>query len=78
MSHPIRDYFLQVEDLRQAAKCRYRLADILLIGLCTYLSNGHDYEDMVLFAQTHARQLDELVDLPSVPSHDTLVLMRDA
>lgn len=50
MSHPIRDYFLPVEDFRQAAKCRYRLADILLIGLCTYLSNGHDYEDMILFA----------------------------
>lgn len=71
MSHPIRDYFLQVEDFRQAAKCRYQLADILLIGLCTYLSNGHDYEDMVLFAQTHAQHLAELVDLPSVPSHDT-------
>ena len=48
MSHPIRAYFLQVEDFRQTSKCRYRLADILLIGWCTYLSNGHDYEDMVL------------------------------
>jgi hypothetical protein len=71
MSHPIRDYFLQVEDFRQASKCRYRLAAILLIGLCTYLSNGHDYEDMVLFAQTHGPQLTGLIELPRVPSHDT-------
>jgi len=39
--------------------------------LCTYLSNGQDYEDMVLFAQTHAQQLPDLVQLPSTPSHDT-------
>lgn len=71
MNPSIRDYFLQVEDFRQAAKCRYRLADLLLIGLCTYLSNGQDYEDMVLFAQTHAQQLPDLVQLPRVPSHDT-------
>ncbi|MDR2057859.1 MAG: transposase family protein [Dysgonamonadaceae bacterium] len=36
-----------------AKKCLHKLCDILLIGLFTYLSNGEDYEDMVLFAQSH-------------------------
>jgi len=72
MSQPIRDYFLQVEDFRQAKKCTYRLADILLIGLCTYLSNGEDYEDMVLFAQTRGALLPDLIDLSrGIPAHDT-------
>lgn len=72
MSQTIRHYFLQIEDFRQANKCRYRLADILLIGLCTYLSNGQDYEDMVLFAQTRGHLLAELIDLSKgVPAHDT-------
>jgi hypothetical protein len=29
------------------------LSDILLIGLFTYLSNGEDYGDMVLYAKSH-------------------------
>ncbi len=65
MSQPIKDYLLQVNDFREPKKCTHRLADILIIGLCTYLSNGHDYEDMVLFAQTHAHSLTELVALPN-------------
>ena len=72
MSQTIRDYFLQVDDFLQATKCTYRLADILLIGLCTFLSNGQDYEDMVLFAQTKGQDLIDLIDLsPGVPAHDT-------
>ncbi|WP_211225020.1 transposase family protein [Spirosoma spitsbergense] len=46
MSQPIKEYFQQIKDFRQAKKCRHRLSDILLIGICTYLSNGQDYEDM--------------------------------
>ena len=72
MSQTIKEYLLEVDDFREPKKCRHRLADILIIGLCTYLSNGHDYEDMVLFAQTHANSLAELVELPNgIPSHDT-------
>lgn len=72
MSQTIRDYFLQVDDFRQTTKCTYRLADLLLIGLCTFLSNGQDYEDMVLFAQTKGPSLGDLVDLsPGIPAHDT-------
>ncbi len=38
---------------RIAKKCRHKLSDILMIGLLTYLSNGEDYDDMVLFAKSH-------------------------
>lgn len=72
MTPSIRDYFLQLDDFRQTAKCTYRLADLLLIGLCTFLSNGQDYEDMVLFAQTRAALLPEVIDLSrGIPAHDT-------
>ena len=71
MNQSIRDYFLQVEDFRQPGKCAYQLADLLLVGLCTYLSNGQDYADMVLFAKTHAQHLPDLLALPRAPSHDT-------
>lgn len=71
MTPNIRTYFLQVEDFRQVSKCRYCLADLLLVGLCTYLSNGQDYEDMALFARHYAPQLPDLFALPGVPSHDT-------
>ena len=40
------DYFSEIADPREAHKCKHLLSDILLIGLFTYLSNGHDYEDM--------------------------------
>ena len=72
MNYLIKESFQQIKDFRQAKKCKHRLADILLIGICTYLSNGQDYEDMVLFAQSKGPQLGDLLDLPNgVPSHDT-------
>lgn len=42
MSQTIRDYFLQVDDFQQATERTWRLADTLLIGLCTFLRNGQD------------------------------------
>ena len=62
----------QLEDFRQINKCKYRLGDLLLLGLCTYLCNGQDYEDMVLFTRHRAAELTDLLDLRGrVPSHDT-------
>lgn len=72
MSQSIRNYFLQLDDFRQTAKCTYQLVDLLLIGLCPFLSNGQDYEDMVLFAQTRAVELPEVIDRSrGIPAHDT-------
>jgi hypothetical protein len=59
----IADYFSKIPDYREQYKCKHRLSDILLIGLFTYLSNGHDYEDMVLFGKTKGKELPELLFL---------------
>ncbi|MDR0749316.1 MAG: transposase family protein, partial [Tannerellaceae bacterium] len=48
------------------------MSDILLTGLFTYLSNGEDYEDMVLFAKSHKEFLKPYTVLSNgIPSHDT-------
>jgi hypothetical protein len=68
----IYSYLSSVEDFRIEKKCLHKLSDILFIGLLTYLSNGEDYEDMVLFAQSHESILREYIELANgVPSHDT-------
>jgi hypothetical protein len=68
----IQEYISEVEDFRIEKKCLHKLSDILLIGLFTYLSNGEDYEDMVLFAKSYKEFLVPHAELPNgVPSHDT-------
>jgi hypothetical protein len=68
----IQGYISEVEDFRIEKKCLHKLSDILLIGLFTYLSNWEDYEDMVLFAQSHKEFLKPYATLPNgIPSHDT-------
>jgi predicted transposase YbfD/YdcC len=65
-------YLSEIEDFRIEKKCLHKLSDILLIGLFTYLSNGEDYEDMVLFAGSHSEFIKPYVSLPNgIPSHDT-------
>ncbi|MBS9768425.1 MAG: ISAs1 family transposase [Flavobacteriaceae bacterium] len=62
----------ELEDFRIKNKCHHKLSDILLIGLFTYLSNGEDYEDMVLFAESHYDFVKQYCELPKgIPSHDT-------
>jgi predicted transposase YbfD/YdcC len=66
------EYFSKIEDPRTLYKCKHKLSDILLIGLFTYLSNGEDYEDMVLFGKSKGHLLKDYIELPNgVPSHDT-------
>jgi len=68
----IKEYFEQVKEPRCKGKCLHLLSDILLVGLLTYLSNGEDYEDMVLFAENKGALFPELLVFPhGVPSHDT-------
>ena len=67
----LQKYFSELPDFRMNNKCLHKLSDILIIGLFTYLSNGKDYEDMVLFAKTHADFLSHYAELPNgIPSHD--------
>jgi hypothetical protein len=68
----LQSYLSSIEDFRVEKKCLHKLSDILFIGLMTYLSNGEDYEDMVLFTGTHEHFLKEFIELPNgIPSHDT-------
>lgn len=66
------NYFSTVSDPRVSGRCLHLLSDILLIGLCTYLTGGADYEDMHLFAKERGCELGDLVSLPNgAPSEDT-------
>ena len=68
----IQEHFSAIQDPRIEKKCKHKLSDILLIALFTYLSNGEDYEDMVLFAEKNGPFLSDYLSLPNgVPSHDT-------
>ncbi len=65
-------YFSEVTDPRVTGRCLYQLSDILMIGLCTYLTDGTDYEDMRLFVLERSGQLKNMLSLPNgVPSEDT-------
>jgi len=65
-------YFSEIRDPRVTGRCLHLLSDILLIGLCTYLTGGSDYQDMHLFGIERGAQLGGLLRLPNgVPSEDT-------
>lgn len=68
----ISPYFAEVTDPRVTGHCLHLLPDILLIGLCTYLTGGSDYQDMRLFGLERVSQLGDLLSLPNgIPSEDT-------
>lgn len=65
-------YFSEVTDPRVTGRCLHLLSDILMIGLCTYLTGGTDYEDMRMFALERGSELGDMLSLPNgVPSTDT-------
>lgn len=72
MNTLISPYFAEVTDPRVTGRCLHLLSDILLIGLCTYLTGGSDYQDMHLFGLERGSQLGDLLSLPNgIPSEDT-------
>jgi len=72
MEQTIDNLFSKIEDPRVEGRCLHKLKDILFIALCTLLSNGEDYEDMVEFANQRHEWLKEILELPNgIPSHDT-------
>lgn len=65
-------YFSEVTDPRVTGRCLHLLSDILMIGLCTYLTGGVNYEDMRLFALERGENLKDILSLRNgVPSEDT-------
>lgn len=72
MEKNILDIFTTIEDPRITGRCSHKLVDILFIGLCTLLSNGEDFVDMVEFGKQREGWLRTVLDLPNgIPSHDT-------
>ncbi|WP_456086974.1 transposase family protein [Parabacteroides sp.] len=51
MQELVKTSFSEVTDHRVVGRCSHLLSDMLMIGLCTYISGGADYQDMYLFAR---------------------------
>lgn len=63
----------QVKDpRRQWGNIRHKLEDILIIGLCSVICQGEDYEDMELFGTERKEWLEGFLELPNgIPDSDT-------
>ena len=75
---------MKVEDLKKALRgvkdprrtdcgnVRHKLEDIVIIGLCTFVCNGEDFEDMEEFGTEREEWLRTFLELPNgIPSSDT-------
>lgn len=72
MKELVQSCFAEVSDPRVVWRCSHLLSDTLMIGLCTYISGGTDYQDMYLFANHRSSELSTLLILPNgIPSVDT-------
>ena len=57
---------------RQWGNLRHKLEDILIIGLCSVICQGEDYEDMELFGTERKAWLEGFLELPNgIPDSDT-------
>lgn len=63
----------RVSDPRRGwGNLRHKLIDILVIGLCTILCGGEDFEDMEEFGQERLEWLKKFLELPNgIPDSDT-------
>lgn len=55
MKPSLSPYFSNVTDPRVTGRGLHLLSDILLIGLCAYLTGGSGYQDMRLFGLERGR-----------------------
>lgn len=75
---------MKVDDLKKALRgvkdprrtecgnIRHKLEDILIIGLCTFVCNGEDFEDMEEFGKEREEFLKRFLELPNgIPDSDT-------
>lgn len=61
-----------IPDMRVERSKRHRLIDILFIALCTILSGGEGFQDMVDFGASREEWLKKYVELPcGIPSYAT-------
>ena len=67
------DWMEYIEDIRQQAKVRHTLKDILVIVLFATLANADDWVEMSLFAENYQDYLRKYIELKNgIPSHDTI------
>jgi hypothetical protein len=67
------NYLSEVSDPRVTGRSLHSLSDLLLIGLCTFLTGGSDYQDMRLFGLECGSSPGDLLSLPNgVPSETPL------
>ncbi len=60
------------EPRRQWGNIRHNLEDILIIGLCSVICQGEDYEDMELFGNERIEWFKTFLELPNgIPDKDT-------
>lgn len=65
-------YFSTITDPRVEGRCLHLLSDILLLGLCTYITGATDYQEMRMFGLDRSSSLGDLLSLPNgIPSEDT-------
>ncbi len=54
------------EPRRQWGNVRHKLEDILIIGLCSVICQGEDYEDMELFRNERKEWFKTFLELPKI------------
>ena len=53
------------EDPRMVNKCRHKLSDILVIGVCARIANADSWGDMALVGESKGGWLRQWLELPS-------------
>lgn len=72
MEIKIEEIFKSINDPRVIGRCAHKLSDILMIGLCSLLADGEDFEDMVIYGKEKETFLRTFLEFPNgIPSHDT-------
>ena len=64
---------IEIKDPRRTwGNLRHKLEDILIIGLCSVICQGEDFEDMELFGREREEWLKQFLELPhGIPDSDT-------
>ena len=72
MGKSLLEMLSEVEDYRHGNAVKYRLKDILLVGILALICNMDDFTEMELFAKSQKAYLETFCDFEKgTPSHDT-------
>lgn len=72
MKTSISHFFAKIKDPRTGNRTTYPLEEVLLIALCSIISGGEGFEDMVLFGESKLEFLRQLYPFEDgVPTYHT-------